>query len=334
MRSSAGARPRPRPQPRRLLLAWGGESAVCYARAASLAWSAARAAVALPSTDLKICPGLSATQATQLAIQIATPVPRAGAASGATSGQATAATGHHHHHHGGGDVMSALSQLLGERTSEIGSALQGGQSLTDLAKSKGISQDDLAKTLATALQGQPEPHERPRDGVREVARVRVFGRRSVRQRAGMAAASPLARRFPRVSAVHICYCAEPISRRGQSTQVDEPGKSAMVRRAISLSTTRSLAHPLAQARRSTLRRQGPWWRVRAPAITSLDRAPRRAVEVTDAVPRCGPSRGLGAVRRRGDGGARVRRQPERADPRPRGPYRFTLKLRVTVGAGL
>ena len=32
---------------------------------------------------------------------------------------------------------------------------------------------------------------------------------------------------------------------------------------------------------------------------------RRAVEVTGAIPRCGPSRGLGAVRRRGHGGARV-----------------------------
>ena len=97
-------------------------------------------------------PSLSATQATQLATQIATRVPQAGAASGATSAQPTAAVGHHHHRHGGGDVMSALSQLLGESTSEIGSALQGGQSLTDLAESKGVSQDDLVKTLATALQ--------------------------------------------------------------------------------------------------------------------------------------------------------------------------------------
>jgi uncharacterized protein YidB (DUF937 family) len=106
---------------------------------------------AMASAIQQARPGLSTDQATQIATQIATRVPGAGA----NSGQPTAGTErpHHHHHHGhGGDVMNAVSQVLGESTSQIGSALQGGQSLTDLAKSQGVSQDDLVKAVATALQ--------------------------------------------------------------------------------------------------------------------------------------------------------------------------------------
>ena len=54
-----------------------------------------------------------------------------------------------HHAHG---AMAAAAQLLDRQLSDIRTALQSGQSLTDLATSKGISQDDLVKALATALQ--------------------------------------------------------------------------------------------------------------------------------------------------------------------------------------
>jgi lambda repressor-like predicted transcriptional regulator len=105
---------------------------------------------------------LSADQATQIATRMATGVP-AHAVTGASGSGASnvessnvgAARGHHHHHHhggGGNDLMSAVSQLLGDTTDQVAAALQGGQSLADLAKSKGVSQDDLVQAVATALQ--------------------------------------------------------------------------------------------------------------------------------------------------------------------------------------
>jgi uncharacterized protein YidB (DUF937 family) len=49
--------------------------------------------------------------------------------------------------------MDAASQLLGTSTSDLMTSLQSGQSLSSIAKSKGVSQDDLVKAMATALQG-------------------------------------------------------------------------------------------------------------------------------------------------------------------------------------
>ena len=107
---------------------------------------------AMASAIQQARPGLSTDQATQIATQIATRVPGAGP----NSGQSTAGTErphHHHHHHGGGDdVMSAVSSLLGESANQIGLALQSGQSLTDVARSQGVSGDDLVNAVATALQ--------------------------------------------------------------------------------------------------------------------------------------------------------------------------------------
>ena len=74
----------------------------------------------------------------------------AGAAQGTTG--TTATHGHHHHHHGGG-AMSAAGQLLGMSTSELGSALQSGQSLASIASSQGVSQNALVSALAAAIKG-------------------------------------------------------------------------------------------------------------------------------------------------------------------------------------
>lgn len=72
------------------------------------------------------------------------------AAQGATG--TTASHGHHHHRHGGG-AMSAASQLLGMSTSDLGSALQSGQSLASIASSQGVSQNALVSALADAIKG-------------------------------------------------------------------------------------------------------------------------------------------------------------------------------------
>ncbi len=72
------------------------------------------------------------------------------AAQGATG--TTATHGHHHHRHGGG-AMSAASQLLGMSTSDLGSALQSGQSLASIASSQGVSQNALVSALADAIKG-------------------------------------------------------------------------------------------------------------------------------------------------------------------------------------
>ena len=48
--------------------------------------------------------------------------------------------------------MSAVSQLLGETADQVAAALQGGQSLVDLAKTKGVNKDDLVKAVATTFQ--------------------------------------------------------------------------------------------------------------------------------------------------------------------------------------
>ena len=49
--------------------------------------------------------------------------------------------------------MDAAAKALGTTTSDLTTALQSGQSLATIAKSKGVSLDDLVKAMATALQG-------------------------------------------------------------------------------------------------------------------------------------------------------------------------------------
>ncbi len=78
--------------------------------------------------------------------------PSASGAAQATTGT-TATHGHRHHHHGGGGAMSAAAQLLGMSTSDLGSALQSGQSLASIASSKGVSQNALVSALASTIKG-------------------------------------------------------------------------------------------------------------------------------------------------------------------------------------
>jgi uncharacterized protein YidB (DUF937 family) len=108
-------------------------------------------------------PNVSSERATEVATAIATRTPPAGGpppdaaqASDATQGATgtTAVQGHHHHHHhAGGAAMDAAAKTLGMSTTDLMSSLQSGQSLASIAKSKGVSQDDLVKAMATALQG-------------------------------------------------------------------------------------------------------------------------------------------------------------------------------------
>jgi uncharacterized protein YidB (DUF937 family) len=107
-------------------------------------------------------PSVSSEQATKVATAIATRTPPAGgpppdATQGTDSTQdasgTTATQGHHHRHHAGGAAMDAAAKALGMSTTDLMSSLQSGQSLTSIAKTKGVSQDDLVKTMATALQG-------------------------------------------------------------------------------------------------------------------------------------------------------------------------------------
>ncbi len=49
--------------------------------------------------------------------------------------------------------MSAAAQLLGMSTTDLGSALQSGQSLASIASSQGVSQNALISALAAAISG-------------------------------------------------------------------------------------------------------------------------------------------------------------------------------------
>jgi uncharacterized protein YidB (DUF937 family) len=115
-------------------------------------------------------PSMSADDASKVATAIATRTPPAGGmppaggpppAEGSESSDSTDATsstgatkGHHHHHrHAGAAAMDAASRALGVSSSDLISSMQSGQSLASIAKSKGVSQDDLVKAMATALQG-------------------------------------------------------------------------------------------------------------------------------------------------------------------------------------
>ena len=116
-------------------------------------------------------PSVSADQATKVATAIATRTAPAGAppagappaggpppsddanSSQSTSGTSAASAHRHHHHHGAAAATDAAAQTLGMSTADLISSLQSGQTLTDLAKSKGVSQSDLTKAISAALQG-------------------------------------------------------------------------------------------------------------------------------------------------------------------------------------
>ena len=103
-------------------------------------------------------PGVSADQATKVATAMATRTPPAGGtppvqADGASG---TSAAGGHHHHHGHKAVsaaMDSVASLLGTTTTDLATATQSGQSLTQIASSKGVSQQQLVSAIASALQG-------------------------------------------------------------------------------------------------------------------------------------------------------------------------------------
>jgi hypothetical protein len=93
-------------------------------------------------------PQVSALGLSPLQSQLPVTPPTAAAAQGTTGTTTT----HGHHHHRGG-AMSAASQLLGMSTSDLGSALQSGQSLASIASSQGVSQSALVGALAAAIKG-------------------------------------------------------------------------------------------------------------------------------------------------------------------------------------
>jgi uncharacterized protein YidB (DUF937 family) len=112
-------------------------------------------------------PSISADQATKVATAIATRTPPAGSAPAqtgdsssatqATTGTTTGTTAtsghhHHHHHHAMSTAMDATAQLLGTTTTDLATSLQSGQTLAQIASSKGVSQDDLVKAISSALQ--------------------------------------------------------------------------------------------------------------------------------------------------------------------------------------
>lgn len=103
-------------------------------------------------------PTITADQATKVATSIATRTPPPPPSDDADSAQGTSGTqaagGHNHHHrHGGAAAMDAAASTLGMSATDLASALQSGQSLATIAKSKGVSLDDLVKAMATALEG-------------------------------------------------------------------------------------------------------------------------------------------------------------------------------------
>jgi uncharacterized protein YidB (DUF937 family) len=108
-------------------------------------------------------PNMTADQATKMATALATrtrPVAQQANPTDAATQDPTAAAGtaatqghHHHHHHGGAAAMDAASKALGMSTADLTADLKDGQSLSAIAKSKGVSQSDLIGAMATAIQG-------------------------------------------------------------------------------------------------------------------------------------------------------------------------------------
>jgi hypothetical protein len=63
----------------------------------------------------------------------------------------TAISGTHHHGHRGGRDISGLAKRLGVDASDLETARKNGQSLSDFAESKGISQDDLLSAVKAEI---------------------------------------------------------------------------------------------------------------------------------------------------------------------------------------
>jgi len=99
-------------------------------------------------------PTISADQANKVATSIATLTPPTDDVDSAQGTSGTqAAGGHHHRHNAGAAAMDAAASTLGMSATDLASSLQSGQSLATIAKSKGVSLDDVVKAMATALQG-------------------------------------------------------------------------------------------------------------------------------------------------------------------------------------
>ncbi len=61
-------------------------------------------------------------------------------------------SGRHHGHHGARKAaMGAAEQLLGMSAQDLRTALQSGQSITDIAAGKGVSKDQLISAMASAI---------------------------------------------------------------------------------------------------------------------------------------------------------------------------------------
>jgi uncharacterized protein YidB (DUF937 family) len=105
-------------------------------------------------------PAISADQASKVATAIATRTHSAGGTppSGTAPDASTAATetsgAHrhgHHRHRAMGVAMDAAAKALGTTAGDLVSSLQNGQSLASIASAKGVSEDDLVKTISSAL---------------------------------------------------------------------------------------------------------------------------------------------------------------------------------------
>lgn len=133
-----------------------GQSLATIASSKGISQDALTAAMATAIEEAN--PTISADQANKVATSIATRTPPPPPAGDADSAQGTSGTqaagGHHHHRHkGGAAAMDAAASTLGVSATDLASSLQSGQSLATIAKSKGVSLDDLVKAMATALQG-------------------------------------------------------------------------------------------------------------------------------------------------------------------------------------
>jgi hypothetical protein len=107
---------------------------------------------AMSSAITEANPQISSDQATQIATRIATRVPGQDGGPSSARGGVSGAGGHHGHHHHGADLLNAAAGALGEDSSSLLSALQGGQSIADVGAANGVSQDSLVNAVVAALQ--------------------------------------------------------------------------------------------------------------------------------------------------------------------------------------
>ena len=105
-------------------------------------------------------PAITADQASKVATAIATRThsasgtPPSGTAPAASTAATETSGPHrhgHHRHRAMGVAMDAAAKALGTTAGVLVSSLQNGQSLASIASAKGVSQDDLVKTISSAL---------------------------------------------------------------------------------------------------------------------------------------------------------------------------------------